>query len=136
MTRPEAEPTASSAADMRARIARQVMWNRLVSVVEEGAQVLLKTAFGAVTREAGDLSVGVYDRRGRMMAQAVTGTPGHVNTMATAVSHFLQRFPLDTLKPGDVLVTNDPWMGTGHLFDFVVVTPVTGPSRSSRVPAT
>lgn len=124
MTRPETEPIASSAADMRARIARQVMWNRLVSVVEEGAQVLLKTAFGAVTREAGDLSVGVYDRRGRMMAQAVTGTPGHVNTMATAVSHFLQRFPLDTLKPGDVLVTNDPWMGTGHLFDFVVVTPV------------
>ena len=109
---------------MRETIARQVMWNRLVSVVEEGAQVLLKTAFGAVTREAGDLSVGVYDRRGRMVAQAVTGTPGHVNTMATAVGHFLDRFALDQLQPGDVLITNDPWMGTGHLFDFVVVTPV------------
>jgi N-methylhydantoinase B len=124
------EATAASTADatpvsaLRQRVDRQVLWNRLVSVVEEGAQVLLRTAFGAVTREAGDLSVGVYDRRGRMIAQAVTGTPGHVNTMAAAVAHFLDRFPLDSLSPGDVLVTNDPWMGTGHLFDFVVVTPV------------
>jgi N-methylhydantoinase B len=109
---------------MLASIRTQVMWNRLVSVVEEQAQALLRTAFGSVAREAGDLSAGVYDVRGRMLAQAVTGTPGHVNTMAVAVRHFLERFPLDTLVPGDVLATNDPWMGTGHLFDYVVVTPV------------
>lgn len=122
---PPAERKAMPDTDgQRLRVQRQVMWNRLISVVEEGAQVLLRTAFGAVTREAGDLSVGVYDRRGRMIAQAVTGTPGHVNTMAMAVGHFLERFPLDRLQPGDVLVTNDPWMGTGHLFDFVTVTPV------------
>lgn len=101
----------------------QVMWNRLISVVEEQAQSLLRTAFGSVTREAGDLSAGVYDLQGRMLAQAVTGTPGHVNTMATAVAHFLDRFPVETMKPGDVFVSNDPWMGTGHLFDYVVVTP-------------
>ena len=105
------------------RLVRQILWNRLIAVVEEQANVLLKTAFGALTREAGDLSAGVYDTRGRMLAQAVTGTPGHVNTMATAVAHFLERFPARTLRPGDVLVTNDPWMGTGHLFDFVIVTP-------------
>ena len=105
-------------------IRTQVMWNRLISVVEEQAQALLRTAFGSVAREAGDLSAGVYDRQGRMLAQAVTGTPGHVNTMAVAVRHFLARFPLESLSAGDVLVTNDPWMGTGHLFDFVVVTPV------------
>lgn len=110
--------------DMLRSIHLQVMWNRLVSVVEEQAQALLRTAFGAVTREAGDLSAGVYDTQGRMLAQAVTGTPGHVNTMATAVGHFLDRYPLATLKPGDVLCTNDPWLGTGHLFDYVVVTPV------------
>lgn len=109
---------------MREQVRRQILWNRLVAVVEEGAQVLLRTAFGAVTREAGDLSAGVYDQRGRMIAQAVTGTPGHVNTMATAVGHFLERYPLHSMKPGDVFVTNDPWCGTGHLFDFVVVTPV------------
>ena len=105
---------------MKRQLVRQILWNRLIAVVEEQANVLLKTAFGPITREAGDLSAGVYDTRGRMLAQAVTGTPGHVNTMATAVAHFLERFPARTLKPGDVLVTNDPWMGTGHLFDFGV----------------
>ncbi len=104
-------------------IHRQVMWTRLISVVEEQAQALLRTAFGSVVREAGDLSAGVYDTHGRMMAQAVTGTPGHVNTMAMAMQHFLERFPVDSMQPGDVFVTNDPWMGTGHLFDFVLVTP-------------
>jgi N-methylhydantoinase B len=105
-------------------IQTQVMWNRLIAVVEEQAQALLRTAFGHVAREAGDLSAGVYDRQGRMLAQAVTGTPGHVNTMAVAVLHFLDRFPPATMRPGDVYVTNDPWLGTGHLFDYVVVTPV------------
>lgn len=101
----------------------QVMWNRLIAVVEEQAQALLRAAFGSVVREAGDLSAGVYDTKGRMLAQAVTGTPGHVNTMAMAVAHFLDRFPVEEMTPGEVFVTNDPWMGTGHLFDYVVVTP-------------
>ena len=105
------------------KIHQQVMWNRLIAVVEEQAQAILRTAFGSIVREAGDLSAGVYNLKGQMLAQAVTGTPGHVNTMARAVDHFLQRFPVDGLKPGDVLVTNDPWLGTGHLFDFVVVSP-------------
>ncbi len=117
MTAADAKPNAL------AEIQRQVMWNRLIAVVEEQAQVLLRTAFGAVTREAGDLSAGVYDLQGRMLAQAVTGTPGHVNTMAMAAAHFLTRFPIETMQPGDVFATNDPWMGTGHLFDFVVLTP-------------
>lgn len=101
----------------------QVMWNRLIAVVEEQAQALLRTAFGAITREAGDLSAGIYDTAGRMLAQAVTGTPGHVNTMAMAVTHFFAKYPLETMKPGDVYVTNDPWLGTGHLHDLTVVTP-------------
>ena len=109
--------------DPLARIHMQVMWNRLISVVEEQAQALLRTAFGSVAREAGDLSAGVYDLKGRMLAQAVTGTPGHVNTMAVAVEHFLARFPIEEMREGDVFTTNDPWLGTGHLFDFVVVTP-------------
>ena len=67
----------------------QVMWNRLIAVVEEQAQTLIRTAFGTAMREAGDLSAGVFDPDGRMLAQAVTGTPGHVNTMAAAVGHFL-----------------------------------------------
>ncbi|MBT3790008.1 MAG: hydantoinase B/oxoprolinase family protein [Alphaproteobacteria bacterium] len=105
------------------KIHQQVMWNRLIAVVEEQAQAILRTAFGSIVREAGDLSAGVYNLEGQMLAQAVTGTPGHVNTMARAVDHFLVRFPVDSMKPGDVYVTNDPWLGTGHLFDFVVVSP-------------
>ena len=110
--------------DALAAIRTQVMWNRLIAVVEEQAQSLLRTAFGTITREAGDLSAGVYDTKGRMIAQAMTGTPGHVNTMATAVSHFFKWFPVSSMKPGDVYITNDPWLGTGHLFDYVMMTPV------------
>ncbi|MEM7079003.1 MAG: hydantoinase B/oxoprolinase family protein [Pseudomonadota bacterium] len=102
----------------------QLLWNRLLAVVEEQAQVLMRTAFSTVVREAGDLSAGVFDRSGRMLAQAVTGTPGHVNSMADAVAKFLAVHPLGELRDGDVLVTNDPWDGTGHLNDFTVVTPV------------
>jgi N-methylhydantoinase B len=101
----------------------QIMWNRLIAVVEEQAQVLLRTAFSPIVRECGDLSAGVFDVKGRMLAQAVTGTPGHVNSMAESVKHFIRHFPLHTMKPGDAYITNDPWMGTGHLNDFVVTTP-------------
>lgn len=104
-------------------IALQVMWNRLIAVVEEQAQALLRTAFSAIVREAGDLSAGVFDRQGRMLAQAVTGTPGHVNSMAESVRHFIAHFPLETMREGDIYITNDPWRGTGHLNDFVVTTP-------------
>src|ERR671927_318012 len=64
----------------------QIMWSRLIAVVEEQAQTLVRTAFSTPVREAGDLSAGVFDRDGKMLAQAVTGTPGHVNSMAAAVT--------------------------------------------------
>ncbi|MCZ6856081.1 MAG: hydantoinase B/oxoprolinase family protein, partial [Gammaproteobacteria bacterium] len=102
----------------------QLVWNRLLAIVEEQAQTLMRTAFYTVVREAGDLSAGVFDTSGNMLAQAVTGTPGHVNAMASSVGKFLARYPLQTLHSGDVLLTNDPWDGTGHLNDFTVVTPV------------
>ena len=105
------------------RIANQVMWDRLISVVEEQAQTLVRTAFGTPTREAGDLSAGVYDTQGRMLAQAVTGTPGHVNSMAMSVGHVLAKVPLKDMAEGDVYILNDPWQGTGHLNDIVIVTP-------------
>jgi N-methylhydantoinase B len=105
------------------QIHMQIMWNRLIAVVEEQAQTLLRTAFSTIVREAGDLSAGVFDLKGRMLAQAVTGTPGHVNSMAESVKHFIRHFPLETMKEGDVYICNDPWMGTGHLNDFVITTP-------------
>ncbi|WP_323007466.1 hydantoinase B/oxoprolinase family protein [Pseudorhodobacter sp.] len=104
-------------------VAYQVMWNRLISVVEEQAQALVRTAFSTSVREAGDLSAGVYDTHGRMLAQAVTGTPGHVNAMADAVAHFIRRIGRQNMFAGDVYLTNDPWEGTGHLHDITMVTP-------------
>lgn len=104
-------------------IRRQVMWNRLLAVVEEQAQTLVRTAFSTSAREAGDISAGVFDPEGRMLAQAVTGTPGHVNSMARAVVHFLDVFPAREMRPGDAYITNDPWKGTGHLHDFTLVSP-------------
>ncbi len=104
-------------------VAYQVMWNRLISVVEEQAQALVRTAFSTSVREAGDLSAGVYDTHGRMLAQAVTGTPGHVNAMADAVAHFIRRIGRDNMFEGDIYITNDPWEGTGHLHDITMVTP-------------
>ena len=104
-------------------VAYQVMWNRMISVVEEQAQALVRTAFSTSVREAGDLSAGVYDTSGQMLAQAVTGTPGHVNAMADAVGHFIRRIGRENIFEGDVYITNDPWEGTGHLHDITVVTP-------------
>ena len=106
-----------------AQIHRQIMWNRLIAVVEEQARIMIRTAFSTTVREAGDLSAGVFDLHGRMMAQAVTGTPGHVNSMAESVGHFLKKFPIGTMNPGDHYITNDPWLGTGHLHDLTVVSP-------------
>ena len=105
------------------KVAHQVMWNRLISVVEEQAQALIRTAFSTSVREAGDLSAGVYNESGEMLAQAVTGTPGHVNAMADAVAHFIRRIGRDKIYDGDVYITNNPWEGTGHLHDITVVSP-------------
>ena len=115
---------ATAAATGMDAIRNQVMWNRLLSVVEEQAQTLVRTAFSTSTREAGDVSAGIFDLDGRMLAQAVTGTPGHINSMARSVVHFINEIPVATMKPGDVYVTNDPWQGTGHLHDLVVTTPI------------
>jgi N-methylhydantoinase B len=109
---------------MMADLHLQIMWNRLASVVEEQAQTLMRTAFSTTVREAGDLSAAVFDTQGRMIAEAVTGTPGHVNSMAEGVRHFLARFPAETMRPGDHFITNDPWLTAGHLHDITVVSPV------------
>ncbi|MCJ8308142.1 MAG: hydantoinase B/oxoprolinase family protein [Rhizobiaceae bacterium] len=107
----------------QSQVSLQVMWNRLISVVEEQAQALVRTAFSTSVREAGDLSAGVYDLQGQMLAQAVTGTPGHVNAMADAVGHFIRRIGRANIFEGDIYITNDPWEGTGHLHDITMVTP-------------
>lgn len=108
----------------RSDIELQIMWDRLLAVVEEQGQVLMRTAFSPIVRECGDISAGIFDDNGDMIAQAVTGTPGHINTMAEAVKQLLPFFPKEDMKAGDVYMTNDPWLGTGHLNDIVLFEPI------------
>ena len=102
----------------------EVLWNRLLAVVDEQQVALQRTAFSTILRETQDLACGVFDAEARMMAQSMTGTPGHINAMATGVRHFLREFPPGSLHPGDVLITNDPWMTAGQINDLTVLTPV------------
>jgi N-methylhydantoinase B len=102
----------------------EVLSNRLTSIVNEQQAALIRTAFSTVVRESEDLACGVFDSRGWMVAQSLTGTPGHINAMATGVRHFLDAYPPQTLRPGDVLLTNDPWQTSGQINDITVVTPV------------
>jgi len=102
----------------------QVMWNRLLAVVEEQGQALIRAAFSPIVRECGDISAGIFDVQGRMLAQAVTGTPGHINTMAEAVKTLRGRFLIQDMNPGDIYLTNDPWIASGHLNDFLLIMPV------------
>jgi N-methylhydantoinase B len=120
LSSPHSQPTP----DTIDPISLEILWNRLISIVNEQATALQNASFTTVVREAGDLSAGVFDTQGNMMAQAVTGTPGHINTMAMAVRHFLKEYPWETLTEGDSLISNDPWLTSGHLNDFTVVTPI------------
>lgn len=110
--------------DATRSIQLQVIWSRLISAVEEQARSLIRAGFSTSTREAGDVSAGVFNRQGEMLAQAVTGTPGHINSMARSVRHFLDEYPIDVMQEGDAFITNDPWKATGHLTDLSVVTPI------------
>ena len=102
----------------------EVLWNRLLSIANEQQSALMRTAFSTIVRESLDLACGVFDGRGRMIAQSDTGTPGHINPMATGVPALLRVYPPETLRPGDVIVTNDPWLTAGQINDFTVLTPV------------
>lgn len=102
----------------------EVLWNRLLSVANEQQTTLIRTAFSTIVRESLDLACGIFDTRGQMIGQSLTGTPGHINPMATGAIHLLNAYPPDTLQPGDVLVTNDPWLTAGQVNDFTVLSPV------------
>ena len=102
----------------------EVIWNRLLSVANEQQDALIRTAFSTIVRESQDLACGMFDTQGRMIAQSISGTPGHINAMATSMKHFLAAFPPDKLAPGDVMITNDPWMTAGQINDITITTPL------------
>ena len=101
----------------------EILWSNLIGVVTERAKALQRIAFSPIVREAGDLACALFDRRGRMVAQANTGTPGHINSLAFAGDHLVRIFA-GQCEPGDVLITNDPWLSAGHFFDITILTPI------------
>ena len=107
-----------------------IMWDRLVSLTDEILASLVRSSFSTIVRESHDLSVVVLDPEGNVIAQGTYSLPAFTGTAAPTLRHMLKRFPPDTLRPGDVIATNDPWIGTGHLFDITVMRPV---FRSSRL---
>ncbi len=102
----------------------EVVWNRLLSVANEQQDALIRTAFSTIVRESQDLACGLFDTKGRMLAQSISGTPGHINAMATSMRHFLSAYPPEKLAAGDVLITNDPWMTAGQINDITITTPI------------
>jgi N-methylhydantoinase B len=100
-----------------------VVWNSLVSIADEMGGALRRTAFSEAVREGDDFSTGLFDRKGRLIAQG-NFTPGHLGAMPYAVANVLKYIPPDTLRPGDTLCTNDSYLGGAHFPDFYLVTPV------------
>jgi N-methylhydantoinase B len=105
-------------------VSLEILWSRLISITNEQQAALIRTGFSTVLRESEDLACGVFDTRGWMVAQSVAGTPGHINSMATGMRHFVEAFPPETLAEGDVLITNDPWLTAGQVNDLTITTPV------------
>ncbi len=101
----------------------EVLWSNLRSIVSERAKAMQRTAFSPLVRDAGDLAYALFDGRGRMVAQADTGTPGHINCLARTALYLVEEFA-GRLDDGDVLITNDPWLGAGHFFDIIIFSPI------------
>lgn len=100
-----------------------ILWDRLISITNEIVQTLVRTSFSSVARENYDLSCVLFDARGRSLAQGAMSVPVFVGTAPLTMQHMLARFPPEALEPGDVIITNDIWMGTGHLWDVNVMRP-------------
>jgi len=105
-------------------ISLKILWDRLVSIADEMILSLVRSSFSITVREGYDLSCVLFDGNGASLAQGTFSVPGFTGTAPQTIRHMLAKFPPETLAPGDVLITNDPWMGTGHLFDVNVLRPV------------
>ena len=102
----------------------QVLWSRLISVADEIATTLVKTAFSLIVRDNHDYACALYDSRGSMLAQSTQCTPGQAGSTPSVMNDMLSVYPPETLKDGDVLICNDPWIGAGHCPDVFIATPI------------
>jgi N-methylhydantoinase B len=105
-------------------ITLEVLWTRIISVVDEAAKAIVRTSFSTLSNEANDFACVLTDARGYALAQNTGSIPSFIATLPATVRHFLRAMGPHGMSPGDVLITNDPWMGTGHLSDVCVVKPI------------
>lgn len=102
----------------------EILWKRLISIVDEASATFVRTSFSTLVRDANDFAVVITDAQGRSLAQSTMSIPAFIGSLPATVRHFLNKFPAATLRPGDVMITNDPWMGTGHIHDVNTAMPL------------
>src|SRR3989337_1697166 len=102
----------------------ELLWRRLLSIVDEADAAVARTAFSSLLRDAHDYTCMFTDRRGRELAQGTFATPGQSGAMSLGVKKLVQSLPADSFHPGDAFITNDPWALAGHLNDVCVISPI------------
>lgn len=102
----------------------ELLWRRLISMVDEAAAAMVRTSFSTLVRESYDFSCVITDAAGQSLVQASESIPSFIGTLPETVKHFLKFFPPEKLAPEDVLITNDIWLGTGHLPDITLAKPI------------
>jgi N-methylhydantoinase B len=110
-------------------ISLEIHWARLISMVDEAAATFRRTSFSTLVRESNDFAVVLTDDKGRSLAQSSLSIPSFIGTLPETVKHFLGKFPASTLRADDYLFTNDPWLGTGHVYDVSGAMPIFHRSR-------
>src|SRR5258705_5092152 len=105
-------------------ITLEVLWTRIISVVDEAAKAIVRTSFSTLSNEANDFACVLTDARGRALAQNSGSIPSFIGTLPATVRHFIRELGAESMRPGDVLITNDAWLGTGHMSDVSVLKPI------------
>jgi N-methylhydantoinase B len=101
-----------------------IIWSRFVSVADEMVSAMERTAFSTMVRASGDFSCMLFDARGKLIAQGATSVPSFTGTGPSTLGHILKLFDVREMRDEDIIITNDPWIGTGHVFDINVIKPV------------
>src|SRR6201992_3349213 len=102
----------------------EILWKRLISVFDEASAAFVRTCFSTLVRDGNDFAIVLTDAQGRSLAQSTMSLPGFIGCLPATVRAFLEKFPAETMKPGDVFITNDPWKGSGHVHDVTTRTPI------------
>jgi N-methylhydantoinase B len=102
----------------------EILWSRLISIADESAAALLRTSFSTIVRESNDFATVLMDSNGDSLAENTAGIPSFVGMLPDALKNFIKRIPIENWNPGDCIITNDPWIGSGHLPDITMAAPI------------